>query len=81
MWAKIKQFFHDSETIFMARLEVILGFVTAALGGIDWTPLLSAGTVPDFSVNLAVNIGVIMIIKGLLLEWARRRRDPELVTK
>ena len=78
MWKRIKQFFSYSETIFLARLEVILGFLLAALSSVDWSPLFAAGSSPNFNWKTGLTLGIILIIRGLILEWARRRRDNDL---
>lgn len=70
MWQRIKDFFSDSETIFWARLHVLLGFICAAITAIDPSllqPLFGPWT---FIAYLAVN--------GLATEYLRRRRDDQL---
>jgi hypothetical protein len=78
MWAKIVKFFHDSEVIFMARLEAISGFVVTALAAINWDQLFSMSSLPSFTWNQAATVGAIMLVQGVVLEWARRRREPDM---
>lgn len=73
-WAKIKAWFHDSETLFLARLDVFAGFIIAALATLDWAPLLVTG----LTFNQILSLGTLLFIKGVVSEWARRRRDPEM---
>lgn len=79
MFSKIKKWFHSSETIFLARLETLVGFLLAVGASLDWSQLMSL----DFSDGLlnnkqALAIGLIMIVKGTLLELARRRGATDL---
>jgi hypothetical protein len=75
MWDKIKKWFKDSETIFLARLQVLIGGLLAALASL--TELLNA--VPQIQQYLTPKlIGFYVIGLGLLTELLRRRRDPEM---
>ena len=78
MWESIKNWFSNSETILIARLETVTGFLIAALSAIDWTPLLSMDFSQAFSWNQFTVIGAILILKGLISEWARRRNAVDL---
>lgn len=78
MWNSIKKWFKNSETIFIARLETAVGFLVAALSAIDWTPLMSMDFSQAFSWNQFTVIGLMLIVKGLISEWARRRNATDL---
>lgn len=80
-WQGIKDWFKRSETIFLARMEVVTGLVITAVSAIDWSPLWSTvGTGTAFNWKQGVTIGAMLTFKGLLSEWARRRNDPALST-
>ena len=66
MWARIKQFFLDSETIFLARLQVFIGIVFAVVLATD--PQLFAAYIPTKWVP------VFLFAWGIISEYARRRR-------
>lgn len=70
MWDKIRQFFLDSETIFLARLQVFVGIVVSAFLMLD--PSLFEAYVP------ARWVPVYLLAIGVLTEYARRRRDPDI---
>lgn len=79
MLQKIKDFYKRSESIFLARLQVFVGFVIASVGVMDWSPLWSTvGTGTDFNWKQLGTIGAIVIANGVLFEYARRRNDPTL---
>ena len=70
MWTKIKAFFKDSETIFLARLQVAAGLVASALTYVDpsvFQPVLGAQWFPWF-----------LVANGLATEYLRRRRDESM---
>ena len=78
-WEKLKVWFKRSETIFLARMTAIVGFVTAAVGQFDWAPLwsfLSTGT--EFTSKQLLWIGVSIAGYGLTMEIARRRGTKEI---
>lgn len=70
MWSKILQLCSDSETIFLARLQMIAGILWNVLPTID----------PELFHDLIGNrwFGAFLIVWGVLTEIARRRRDPEM---
>jgi len=74
MFETVKSWFKNSESILLARTEVVAGFLVAALSAVDWSPLLSAGADPNFTLGL----GAVMVVKGLVSEWARRRNTIEV---
>lgn len=73
MWQRIRKFFHDSEVIFLARFQVFLGVLIEAISEAD--PKILSGFVPDKW------FGVYLLIAGIIIELARRSRDPERFKK
>lgn len=73
LWDGVKSWFKYSETILLARLEVITGFLIAAVEGMDWSALMNL----DFSNSIAnkqlLAVGGIVVVKGFVSEYARRR--------
>ena len=72
MWAKFVKTFHDSETIFWARLQVILGVlgsvalaVAHVVFSVDLSPLFSD---PRYLVAW-------MVFSGLVQEFLRKHRE------
>jgi hypothetical protein len=70
MWSKIKSFFLESETIVLARLQMFAGIVVGAFIALD--PGLFQAYVPTQYVP------IYLLAVGVLTEYARRRRDPDL---
>jgi len=75
MWSRIKAFFKDSEVIFLARLQMLLGLIAA----------LVTGLLADPSINTAVQsilapkyVPYYVIGLGVLTEILRRRRADDL---
>lgn len=71
-WDEVKAFFKYSETIFLARLDMLSGLVLATLGSLDYTDFTSI----DFSVASAKQVtwlGIGIFIKGIVSEFVRRR--------
>lgn len=67
MWQRIKDFFHDSETIFWARLQVFIGVVAEILTYVPaelWSPVIP----PRW-------FGIFLLLNGLATEYLRRRRS------
>lgn len=75
MWATIKKWFKDSETIFWARLQVVLGAVTAAVMALGNDPNISAAVQ---SILKPQYVPYYVIAFGLLTELLRRRRAEDL---
>lgn len=70
MWSRIKRFFKDSETIFWARLQTVLGAVAMAVTYVDPSvlqPVIPSGWFPW-----------LLVINGVLTEYLRRRRETSL---
>lgn len=69
-WNKIKAWFHDSETIFLARLSAFGGAVLQVLDTTDpqmFATLIGAKWFPVFLIGF-----------GVVLEYARKRRATDL---
>lgn len=78
-YLRVRQWCKDSEALMIARAQVALGFLTAALSAMDWSPLLGAvGVDTGMSFKQTFWIGVVMCAKGLLDEAARRYRATDL---
>lgn len=66
-------------SIIQARATALLGLVTAGVGFMDWSPLLSLfGTSTDFNPKQVASLGIVIFIKGLFEEFTRRINDPFL---
>lgn len=66
MWSRIKTFFKHSETIFWARLQMVIGAVAAIIVYFDpglLAPVLPAGWLPW-----------VVVANGIATEYLRRRR-------
>lgn len=71
----------NSGTILIARINMIGGLLVASLGSLDWTALLSYGTVAEFNWKNAVILGGIMFTQGLITEIVRRSGTVEANNK
>lgn len=69
-WESVKSWFKYSETIFWARLQVLVGAIWTALSATDLAPLLSAKWLTYW-----------LIFSGVVTELLRRRNDPTLGSK
>lgn len=75
MFEKIRAWFHDSETIVFARLQLALGTLGQIAVQMDWTPFLPDD--PKWQFAAAV-LTAWLIASGAGTEWARRRRATDL---
>jgi len=79
-WEAVKGWFLRSETILVARTAVFGGFVYAGLAGVDWSHITSLDFTDGISrgemLEAAKWIGM-----GLIVEYARRLHDPDLVAE
>lgn len=73
MWDRITRFFLGSETIFLARIQTILGIVATIITYVD--PSILAGVLPSEWFPW------FLLIHGVMLEYLRRRRDPALAER
>lgn len=72
-WTAVKAWFKDSETIFLARMEVLVGFIIAVVGAMDWSPLMTFDLSSGFDTKQLLIVGGMIIVKGVISEIARRR--------
>lgn len=70
LWQRVVKFFKASETIFYARVNVVLGFIATAATFVDPGLLQNVLTPQAFSIYVLVN--------GVCTEYLRRRRAPNL---
>lgn len=74
MFNKIKSFFSNSATIFLARMTALAGVATTTVGAFDWSPLWSVFTTgTNFNKQQLIMIGIGVIGMGITTELARRR--------
>ena len=73
---KIKDWFKNSETIFIARLKLMLGLAFTAFqqSGVD---IASVVENPKWQIALRVFFAY-LIVDGTMTEWARRRNATDL---
>jgi hypothetical protein len=69
MWSRIKKFFKNSETIFLARAQIFLGTLLEVVSAIE--PSLFSGLTGKW-------FPVFLIGHGLLTEYLRKRRDEKM---
>lgn len=75
---KYKSWFRYSETIFLARVGVLLGTITTFIGQMDFSPLWSMfSTGTDFTAKQIFWIGVSIVGGALTVELVRRRNMGE----
>lgn len=63
IWPRIQAVFADSETVFLARFQMLLGVLMMA----DLTPIIPARYMPFY-----------VVASGLITELARRSRSPDV---
>jgi hypothetical protein len=77
---EVKAFFKYSETIFIARLQSLIGLVMAVIGTVDWSPVFNLlGLDTGFSYKQTAWLGVGLFFKGIVDELARRRNSKEML--
>lgn len=69
MWAKIRVWFKDSETIVWARLQMLIGGLWTVLSVTDLTPIFSLFGWEKY-------IPASIFVMGLITEMVRRHREP-----
>lgn len=73
-WEEAKAFFKYSETIFIARVQSLIGLIMAVVGTVDWSPVFNLlGVDTGFSYKQTVWLGFGLFFKGIIDELARRR--------
>jgi hypothetical protein len=70
MWTRIKAFFKDSETIFWARLQVLIGLAAQVATFVE--PSVLAPVLPADWMPWA------LVANGIATEYLRRRRSDDL---
>jgi hypothetical protein len=70
MWDKLKAFFLRSETVFWARLQVVLGIAAAVVTYVD--PSVLQPIIPSAYYPL------LLVANGVFSEYLRRRNDPDI---
>jgi hypothetical protein len=70
MWQRIRAFFRDSETIFWARLQMLIAAVVSVVATID--PSLFASYVPTGYLPIYI------FVSGVVTELARRHRAEDM---
>lgn len=83
MFDKIKAFFNKSWSIFLARMEILAGFIVGVIGLIDWASLANIDFDAGFSNNQMFWFAIGLVIKGVVGEIGRRQNtvtvDAQLV--
>ena len=70
----VKAFFAYSQSIFLARITAFTGFIVAAFGAIDWSPLLSLNIDTGLTQKQVIWMGILVFAKGVIDEVARRMK-------
>lgn len=79
MWQKIKDWFYNSESIFLTWIAGIFGTVTTFIGYMDFSPIwrfFSTGT--SFTRQQLIGIGVSVVGSAAALYIARVRGTKEV---
>lgn len=66
----LQRWFRNSETILLARITALTGFVIAVLGALDWSSLVNLDVT---NKKQTVFTGLIVLAQGVAVEAARRR--------
>lgn len=78
-YVALRDWAHDSETILLARFQVVSGVVIMAFSAADWSPLTALfGTNTGFDWKQAFWTGGGIAVKGIIDEVARRYRATDL---
>ena len=72
LWTDIKAWFNKSWSIFIARMEVLVGFIIGAVGGIDWSALVNLNWYDAVYSKTNLLVAALIIIKGIVSEMGRR---------
>ncbi len=67
-----KAFFKRSWSIFLARMEIVTGFVVGVVAAIDWSDLANIDFNAGFSNNQMFWFAIGLTIKGIVSEIGRR---------
>lgn len=72
LFDNVKAFFKRSWSIFLARLEIIAGFVIGAVGAIDWSGLANIDFNAGFTNSQLFWFAFGLVVKGVVSEVGRR---------
>jgi len=72
------RWFKDSETILLARAQTGIGFLVTATAAMNWSPLVGTNLL---DTKQTIALGTVLMVQGVLTEWARRINDPFLKAK
>lgn len=72
LWTNIKAWFNRSWSIFIARMEVLVGFLIGVMGGIDWSALINLDWRDAVYSKTNLLVAALIIIKGIVSEMGRR---------
>lgn len=72
LWTNIKKWFNYSWSIFIARLEVLTGFLLGAAGGIDWTAIINMNWQDAVYSKTNLIVSGLIVLKGIISEVGRR---------
>lgn len=71
-WTDFKAWFNYSWSVFIARAEVLVGFLIGVFGGIDWNALLQMNWYDSVYSKTNLLVAALIIIKGIVSEMGRR---------
>lgn len=72
VWNDVKGWFNKSWSIFIARMEVLTGFLIGVFGGIDWTAIANLNWYDAIYSKTNLLVAALIIIKGIVSEMGRR---------
>lgn len=78
IWEKLKDWsgWNTAGSIFIARMEVLTGFLTTVIAGLDYNALLALDFTKGFTKEVLIPAGL-LVFKGFISEWTRRFGDPK----
>jgi hypothetical protein len=68
----VKAFFKRSWSIFLARAEIVTGFVIGVVGAIDWSGFANIDFDAGFTNNQLFWFAIGLVLKGIVSEVGRR---------
>lgn len=72
VWNDVKGWFNKSWSIFIARMEVLVGFLIGVFGGIDWSAIAQLDWYSAVYSKTNLLVAALIIIKGVVSEMGRR---------
>lgn len=75
MLKEIKAWFKFSETIFLSKVDVFVGFVLAVVAGMDWSPLMTMDFSSGFDQRQLYFLSFMCVLRGVVGEIAHRRES------